>query len=118
MKKIIEAGNLPYNEIVYLRKDFMGWRVIDPIKDPITNKFIWKNFLNKKGFVTLGFLLLILLFSYLGFQEQLNNYQTVMENPCNFCEDCNDILSKEYNEYNFGGDIKLDYKNNLTNKYG
>jgi len=53
----------------------------------------------KKGFIVLGFVLLLLTFGYLGFKEQVNNYRTVMNEPCKFCED-----SKDYQ-----------YKNNPTN---
>lgn len=82
------------NEKVYLKKDWLGWRVVEPLylKDAEGKvdwkTWSWKNFLNKKGFVTLGFLLLLLLFLYLGFQEQINNFRAVMNNPCSFCIDC------------------------------
>lgn len=85
MKKIIESKELPTDEKIYLRKGWAGWRVVEPIKDPKTNKFIWRNFLNRKGFVSLIWVILILFFSYMAFQEQLTNYKNVLENPCDYC---------------------------------
>ena len=91
MSKIINAGDLPQGEVVYLKKDYFGWRVVEPIIDPKTNKFIWKNFLNKKGFVFLGFLLLLLGIGYLAYGEQISNYYEVMHNACKYCP-----LSSDY----------------------
>jgi hypothetical protein len=88
--KIIESSQLPLGEKVYLKKDWLGWRVVEPITDPETGKFIWKNFFNKRGFIQLGIILLILVFSYFAFQEQLSNWNTVMSNPCSFCSDCHE----------------------------
>jgi hypothetical protein len=77
-------------EVIYLKKDYFGYRIIEPVKDPETNKIIWKNVLSKKGFLTLGVLLIILLSLYLAFKEQLGNYNKVMDNPCNYCKTCQD----------------------------
>jgi hypothetical protein len=83
MKEVLLEG-----ETVYLKKGIFGWNVVEPLWHPQTKKFQWENFLNKKGFVVLGFLLILLLFSYLAFQEQLENYQSVVQNPCAYCIDC------------------------------
>ena len=87
-KKIFRAEELPENEEVFLKKDMFGWRVVEPIIHPTTGKFIWKNFLNKKGFVLLIFLLILGGFCWLAFNESINNYNIVMNNPCSFCKDC------------------------------
>ncbi len=50
-------------ESFYVKKNMLGWGVVEPIRDPETKQFIWKNFLNKKGFIVLGFILLLLGFS-------------------------------------------------------
>ena len=89
-------------ETIYIKKDWMGYRVIEPIKDPKTNQIIWKNILNKKGFLVLGFILLILGLGYLGFSEQVNNYREVMNNPCSYCED-----SEHFNEVNPMSNINI-----------
>ena len=83
----IEKINLDGDEI-FLKKSFLGWAVIEPLFHPETKKFIWKNFLSLKGFIVLGFILLLLGFSYLAVREQIDNYNIVMSNPCPFCEDC------------------------------
>ena len=94
MGKIIEAGELPDSEKVYLKKDFLGWRVVEPIIYPDSRKFIWKNFFNKKGFVILLFLLLLGGLGYLAFKESINNYKEVMTNPCAYCTSCQEQTRK------------------------
>lgn len=76
------------NERVYLKKDWTGWRTVEPIIEPTTKKFIWKNFLSKKGFLTLGYIIILLLVLWLAFREQLANYHEVVSNPCKYCLDC------------------------------
>lgn len=109
MKKIIEAGNLPEYTKVYLVKGWTGWRTVDPIIDPETGKFNKKNFLNKKGFLTLIILLLIIGIGYLAFNEQIENYKMVINNPCEFCVDC--YLSKTNSGLDSGGEEEMDFKN-------
>lgn len=98
------------NDTIYLKKDWLGYRVVEPIvlKNPETNKvdwktWNWKNFLNKKGFITLFIILLILGVGYLGFKEQVNNYRKVMDNPCSYCKDCQtqtiDFINKYGDKY-------------------
>src|SRR3990167_10462809 len=99
--KIIEAADLPSEEKVYLKKDWTGWRVIEPIKDPETGIFIWKNFLNRKGFMLLIYIIIIVSLGYMAFREQLYNYKMVLENPCDYCADCN---YKNINQFSSGGD--------------
>ena len=86
MAKFIEAANLPESEKVYLKKDFMGWHVVEPIK--LDGKIVWKNVFNKKGFVSLIFILAVLGLVYLAYHEQIVNYKTIMDNPCPYCKDC------------------------------
>jgi hypothetical protein len=88
---MIESADLPNNERVYLKKDIiLGWRVVEPIKDPDTKKINWFNLLvgGRKGLV---FLLLILFLSvafYFGINELISNYKLIADNPCMFCSDC------------------------------
>jgi len=79
------------NERIYLKKDWTGWRVVEPIIEPETRKFIWSNLFSKKGFLMLGILLIILGSLYLAFKEQLANYRYVLEHPC---ELCSNIINK------------------------
>lgn len=84
--RIIETSQLPLGEKVYLKKDFLGWRVVEPVIDPETKKFVWKNFFSKKGFFNLLVIILILATLWLAFKEQIANYQAVMQNPDLFCK--------------------------------
>lgn len=46
-------------EVVYLRKTFLGWGIIHPIK--INNKINWKNLLIGGSWIKLGILIIFLL---------------------------------------------------------
>jgi len=100
-------------EEVFLRKDWTGWRTIEPLKHPETGEILWKNFFSKKGFITLGFLLFLLFLGYMTFKEQLNNYQRVVNNPCEFCSDCQTYARDFANNAN--RKIELNFSNiNIT----
>lgn len=90
MGKIIEAGDLPEGERVYLKKDIFGWRVVEPWKDPQTEKINWFNFITggKKNIVMLIILMIILGIGYIGLKENISNYKIIADNPCDFCTDC------------------------------
>jgi len=90
MKHIIEASEIPNEEKVYLRKDFMGWRVVNPIRDPETNKMNYFNlfFGGKKNLFMLIFILVLFLIFFAGVKELIGNYQAIADNPCSFCADC------------------------------
>ena len=87
MKQIIEASQLPEDEKVYLAKDFLGWRVVEPWRDIETGKINWFNFIfgGKRALFILLFLILLAALFYMTFQEQLINYKHIMENPCAYC---------------------------------
>ena len=99
MAGIIEAADLPEGEKVYLKKDWLGWRVVEPIKDPETGKTNYMSLLfgGKKGLVMLAVIIVICLLMYLGIQELIGNYRTIAEEPCKYCVDC---LSKTINKIN------------------
>lgn len=89
------------NERVFLKKDWLGWRVIEPAI--IDGKLCWKNIFNKRGFVMLGFILFLLFTIYMAVGEQIENYKTVMDNPCAYCKDCQDygrtLIQQTYANY-------------------
>lgn len=89
MKNIIESSQLPEGEKVYLKKDWTGWRVVEPIKDE-KGKFLWKRILlgTRKERAFLGFIIFLALISYLAFDEQVANYNLVVNNPCAYCNSC------------------------------
>src|SRR3990167_1667898 len=89
MGKIVEASDLPEGTKIYLKKDWTGWRVVEPIKDE-NNKFLWKRILlgTRKEKAFLGFIIFLVLMGYLAFNEQLDNYKSVLNNPCAYCTTC------------------------------
>lgn len=79
--KLIEAQNLPENEIVYLKKDFLGWRVVEPP----TKWYQWI-FGSKRNMFYLLIIIAIAVMLYLGVQELISNYKLIAETPCNYCK--------------------------------
>lgn len=75
MKKIIEASELPFGDKVYLKKDWMGWRVVAPNRDPETGKINWFNLLlgGKRGLNFLMIVAVIATLFYLGIDEILSS---------------------------------------------
>ena len=92
---MIEASELPHEEKVYLEKDFMGWRVVEPVRDPITKEINWFNLLvgGKKGMMLLSVIILIAVGLYLGVNELISSYKFIAENPCLYCSDCASTVS-------------------------
>ena len=76
-------------DVVNMKRDFFGWRIVHPIKDK-NGKMIWMNFLfgGKRGLVTLIFILAIVLLLYFGINQLIANYKIIAEEPCRFCSDC------------------------------
>ena len=87
---MIESKDLPVDEKIYLKKDSFGWRVVEPIRDPETNKINWFNLLvgGKKGLLMLLAIVIIAGLFYLGVGELIGAYKEIALNPCLYCEDC------------------------------
>lgn len=87
--KIIEASQLPEDTKVYLKKDSAGYRVVEPVKDE-NGKILWKRIIlgTKRERRFMYFIIFLALVSWLAFNEQLDNYNRVMENPCAYCNSC------------------------------
>ena len=87
--KIIEASELPDGEKVYLKKDWLGWRVVHPIKNE-DGSINWFNaiFSSKSNLVFLIVLVILGLGFWLGVNELISSYKVIADNPCYFCEDC------------------------------
>ena len=87
---MIESKDLPEDEKIYLKKDFLGWRVVEPIRDPETNKINWFNLLvgGKKGLLMLLALIIIAGLFYFGVGELIGAYKEIALNPCAYCNDC------------------------------
>ncbi len=85
---IIKAEDLPLKERVYLKKDFMGWRVVEPYKNE-DGTINWFNFVlgGKRGIVWLTIILLITGMLYLGINQLISNYKVIANEPCKYCAD-------------------------------
>ena len=89
MKNIFEASELPINEKVFLKKDYFGYRVVQPYKNE-DGTINWFNLLTggKKNIILTILLIAIFLLYYFGTVELIGNYKSVADNPCSFCTDC------------------------------
>lgn len=87
----VEASELPENEKVFLKKDFVGWRVVEPWKNE-DGSINWFNLLvgGKRNLFILVFIMIITFLFYLGINEMISNYQIIAEQPCKFCVSCFD----------------------------
>lgn len=85
--KIIEASQLPENEKIYLKRDFLGWRVVAPIKNE-DGSWNWFNLITggKKNLFVLIILLLLVGLIFLAARESIMNYKEVLSNPCAYCK--------------------------------
>jgi len=87
----VEASQLPENEKVFLKKDFMGWRVVEPWKNE-DGSINWFNLLvgGKKNLFILLFIMIITFLFYVGINEMISNYKIIAEEPCKYCLSCFD----------------------------
>lgn len=95
---------LPLKEKIYLRKDFLGYRIVHPIRNE-DGSINWFNaiFGGKRNLVLLIFMLLLFaLFAY-GVYELTSSMRDVVENPCDYCP----ILIHQ-NPANTGLDLNLE----------
>lgn len=89
-KKFIEASEIPEDDKVYLIKDWMGWKVISPWKDPETGKINWFNLLlgGKRNAVFVLIVIIITLLIYFGVNELIAQYKDIAAEPCKYCASC------------------------------
>jgi len=73
-------------EKVYLKKDWFGYRLVHPIKNP-DGSFNWLNLLvgGKRNLITLIIIFILISLLFFGINELISNYQFIAENPCQFC---------------------------------
>ena len=81
MTTIYESKDLPEREVVYLKKDWLGWRVVEPITDPITKKVNYLRLLfgSRRTIFTTAIILGLVALFFLGFQEVVSYYQKQLE---------------------------------------
>ena len=110
--KYIEASQLPTSEKVYLKKDLLGWRVVNPIRNE-DGSINWFNLIcgSKSNVVFLVIISMLGLGLYLGINNLLDAYKQVADNPCNFCIDCfeqtRNVLSQMGKNISLAPDFKV-----------
>ena len=94
---IIEAGDLPQGDKVYMKKDLFGWRIVQPIhnEDGTLN---WFNILTG-GTRNLAFTILMVVFVlsfFWVYNHDTAEMQKVVEEPCLYCstEDLQSTLNE------------------------
>lgn len=85
MSNYVEAGDLPLDDKVYLRKSMGEWGVVHPIK--IDGKINWLNLLfgGKRNMINLFFILILFALLLYGFSEVTSSCAELAENPCDYC---------------------------------
>ena len=93
--KIYESSELPSEKKIYLKRDWLGWRVVEPYRNPETGKINWFNFIfgGKRGLFIMVVILLITGLVYLGTLEMIGQYKTIVNDPCMFCSDCQTVVN-------------------------
>lgn len=93
----IESSQLPESEKVYMKKDFMGWRIVHPVRNE-NGSLNWFNLLfgSKRNLVYMTLIIIFLMLLYLGYHETVSNYKTVMDDPCKFCKSCDSKIVVKY----------------------
>lgn len=86
-------------EMVAMKKDFLGWRVVAPVKD-MDGKKNWLNILfgGKRGLFITIILLIIVVGLYFGIQELIHNYKVIADSPCTYCKTCQNYVTQTLNK--------------------
>jgi len=88
MENKIESTEIN-NEKIYLRKNFLGWKVVYPIK--IDGKFNKKNlWLGSRGTIIFTIIFILLMsFIFYGVNEMVSSCRDMAKNPCEYTNlDC------------------------------
>lgn len=85
-KGIIEASDLPEEEKLYLKRDGLGWRIVQPLKNP-DGTINWVNFLfgGARNLLYLILILVVIGLFFYGHYEITKNMRGIVENPCSAC---------------------------------
>lgn len=86
MSNIIKAEDLPDGEKVYLKKDFLGWRVVEPVRNE-DGSWNWKKIIvgTKRTWFGVIVILIIAALFYFGIKEILDPLRIIAENPGEYC---------------------------------
>lgn len=94
-KGLLRVEDLPVSEDLFFKKDVFGYRIVNPNRDPFTNKIVWVNVLIggwRNFFVLLILLGFVLLFFY-AHEEMTSELRVVADSPCEFCSSCFEVDS-------------------------
>ena len=97
-------------EKIYLKKDFLGTRVVHPPKNE-DGSWNWFNLLTGgwNNFILLLFILFLVLGFFYVYNHDTVEMQKVVENPCAYCPGCGDFgitnISNITLDDSFGGDL-------------
>jgi len=75
-KRIIEASELPEQDNVFLKKDFLGWRIVNPIKNE-DGSWNWVNLLfgGWRNLINLIILLIVISISVYFYKHDISQIQ-------------------------------------------
>lgn len=100
------------DEIIYIKKDYFGWKVVHPIK--IDGKINYPNLLygGKANLIKTTIIVLLILFLLFGFWDMNKQCKAISKNPCAYC----DYLDYTYSNYGGenGQNILRIYNNETT----
>lgn len=93
MKKIFRVDEVPAEEQVYLKKDILGWRTVEPYRRENGSLNWWSVlFGGKRGLAFMLWMFLIIGLFFVGTYELTKGMRDIVENPCKYC-------SQEVQEY-------------------
>jgi len=88
--EILDVGDVPLNDELYVKKGIFGYRVVNPTRDK-HGKIIWVNLLigGWGNFLKLLFILFVIGCFLYGFHEVTEGCKDLAENPCAYTNlDC------------------------------
>ena len=87
MKNIIESSELPEGEKVYLKKDYFGWRIVNPIKNEDGSyNYVNLIFGGKRNFALLVLVMALIFIFFMAYNEVGSAVEEYSNNACKYCE--------------------------------
>ena len=99
------------NEPVYLKRGWLGWKTISPVRNEDGSFNIFNLiFGGKRGLFTLSVYAIIIILLALGFNEVISGCRDAAENPCDYCGLSEDYyLNPEYTNF-----LRLNGEKNIS----
>jgi len=93
MKGILKAEDLPEDENLYFKKDFLGYRIVHPHKNEDGSWNYWNLLIGGKRNLMFMIIVLLVIGSLLyAYSHDISIYKEVMANPCAYCPGCENIV--------------------------